>query len=113
MYRQWVISKNDKFQTIRSSLNQVTSSNNRNIPLLRGHRVCAQAKTNRVTLVSPELNPREQLLDASELWRRIRDRSMQLLNLRQLPVFSPSRIRIGADSQECCATLRTFDLTSL
>ena len=44
----------------------------------------AEAKTNQVSLVSPDLNTIEQLLD--ELWRRIRDRSVQPRNLRQLQV---------------------------
>ena len=64
-YRQGVISKNDKFQTIgfhsSSSLNQFTSSNNRCVPLLRGHRMCVEAKPNRDSLVSPDLNLIEQL----------------------------------------------------
>ena len=46
MNRQGVISKNDKFQTISfylsSSLNQLTSSNNRYVPLWRGNQVCAK-----------------------------------------------------------------------
>ena len=57
VYRHGVISKNDKIQTIGfhscSRLNPFTSSNNRYVPLRRGHRVCAKAKTNRVSLVSP------------------------------------------------------------
>ena len=88
MYRQGVISKNDKFQKIgfhsSSSLNQLTSSNNRYVPLWRGNQVCAEAKTNRVSLESPDLNTIEQLLD--ELCRRIWDRSVQSRNLRQLQV---------------------------
>ena len=60
-YRQRVISNNDNFQTIRfhssTSLNQFTktSSNNRCVPLWRGNQVCAEAKTNRVSLVSPRI----------------------------------------------------------
>ena len=46
--------------------------------------MCADAKTNRVSLVSPDLNPIEQLLD--ELWRLTRDCSVQPRNLRQLQV---------------------------
>ena len=46
--------------------------------------MCAEAKTNRVSLVSSDLNPIEQLLD--ELWRRILDHSVQHWNLRQLQV---------------------------
>ena len=88
MYRQGVISKKDKFQTIgfhsSSSLNQYTSSNNQFVRLLRGNQVCAEAKTTRVSLVSPVLNTIEQLLD--ELWRRIRDRSVQTRILRQLQI---------------------------
>ena len=46
--------------------------------------VCTEAKTNRVSLVSPDLNTIEQLLD--ELWRRIRDRgifdSFKLLSIK-------------------------------
>ena len=43
--------------------------------------MCAEAKTNRVSLVSSVLNPIEQLWD--ELWRRILDYSVQPWNLRQ------------------------------
>ena len=46
--------------------------------------MCAEAKTNRYSLVSSNLNPIEQLWD--ELWRRILDRSVQPWNLRQLQV---------------------------
>ena len=46
--------------------------------------MCAEAKTNRVSLVSPELNMIEQLLD--ELWRCIQNLSLQPRNLRQLQV---------------------------
>ena len=46
--------------------------------------MCTEATTNRVRLVSPVFNTIEQLLD--ELWRRIRDRSVQSRNLRQLQV---------------------------
>ena len=88
VYKQGVISKNDKFQTIgfhaSSSLNQFTSSSNQYIPLWRGNQVCVEDKTNHVSLISPDLNTIEQLLD--ELWRRIWDRSMQPRNLRQLQV---------------------------
>ena len=88
MNRQGVISKNDKVQTIgihsSSSLNQFISSNNRYVSLSRGHLVCAEAKTNRTSLVSPDLNTIEQLVD--ELWRRIQDLSVQPRNLRQLQV---------------------------
>ena len=88
MYRQGVISKNDRFQAIgfhsSSSLNQFNSSNNQYVPLWRGNQVCAEAKANRVSLVSPDLITIEQLLD--EFWRRIRDRSVQPKNLWQLQV---------------------------
>ena len=46
--------------------------------------MCTEAKTNRVSLAKPDLITTEQLLD--ELWRRIRDRSVQPQNLRQLQV---------------------------
>ena len=46
---------------------------------VRGNQVCAEAKTNRVSFESPDLNTIEQLLD--ELWRRIQDRSVQPRNL--------------------------------
>ena len=46
--------------------------------------MCTEAKTIRVSLVSPYLNTIEQLLD--ELWRRIRDRgifdSFKLLSIK-------------------------------
>ena len=44
--------------------------------------MCAEAKTNRVSLVSSDLNTIEQFLD--ELWRRIRECSVQSQNLGQL-----------------------------
>ena len=43
---------------------------------------CAEAETNRVSLVSLDLNTIEQVLD--ELWRRIRGRLVQPQNLGQL-----------------------------
>ena len=46
--------------------------------------MCAEAKTDRVSLVIPDLNTIEQFLD--ELRRRIRDRSVLPRNLRQLQV---------------------------
>ena len=46
--------------------------------------MCAEAKTNRVSLVSQDLNTIKQLLD--EIWQCIRDRSAQPRNLRQLQV---------------------------
>ena len=46
--------------------------------------MCVEAETNRHSLVSPDLNPIEQLWD--ELCRCIRDRSVQPRNLRQLQV---------------------------
>ena len=46
--------------------------------------MCAEAKTNRVSLVSLYLNTIEQLLD--ELRRCIRERSVQPRNLGQLQV---------------------------
>ena len=46
--------------------------------------MCAEAKTNIVSLVSLDLITIEQLLD--ELWRRIRDHSVQPRNLRQFQV---------------------------
>ena len=106
MYRQGVILKNDKFQTIgfhsSSSLNLFTSSNNRYVLLWRGSRVCAEAKTNRVSLVSSDLNTIEQLLD--ELWRRIRDRSVQSQILGQ------SRVSLHYD---VCVASHAIGLTSL
>ena len=88
MYKQGVIYKNDRFQAIgfhsRPSLNQFNSSNNQYVPLWRGNQVCAEAKANRVSLVSPDLITIEQLLD--EFWRRIQDRSVQPRNFCQLQV---------------------------
>ena len=46
--------------------------------------MCVEANTNRDSLVSLDLNPTEQLWD--ELWRCIRDRSVQPRNLRQLQI---------------------------
>ena len=85
-YRQGVVSKNDKFQTIAwgshssSRLNQFISPNNRR----RDQRVCVEVKPNRDSLVGPDLNPIEQMWD--ELWRCIWDRSVQPGNLRQIQV---------------------------
>ena len=70
--------------------------------------MCAEAKTNPVSLVSPDLNTIEQLLD--ELWQRIQDRSVQPRNLRKLQVAS---LRMGVDSQERCAASQDFGSTSL
>ena len=76
------------FQTIgfhsSSSLNQFTSSNNRYEPHYRGNQVSEKAKTNRVSLVSPDLNTIEQLLD--EPSRRIQDHALHSRNLQQLQV---------------------------
>ena len=52
-----------------------------------------EAKTNHVSLVSPDLNRIEQLLD--ELWRCIRDRSVQPWSFRQLH-------GMGVDFQKRC-----------
>ena len=52
-----------------SSLRPITS-----MPSLMGHRVCAEAKTNRECLVGPDLITIELLLD--ELWQRTRDCSV-------------------------------------
>ena len=41
--------------------------------------MCAEAKTNGISLVSPDLNKIERLLD--ELWGRIWDPSVQSRNL--------------------------------
>ena len=88
VYRQGVISKNSKFQTIgfhsSSRLNQFTSSNNQYDSLWRSHQVYAEAKKKHIILVSSDLNPIEQLWD--ELWRRILDHSVQPRNLQQLQV---------------------------
>ena len=66
--------------------------------------MCAEAKTNRVSLVRPDLITIEQLLD--QLWRRIRDRSVQ-------PRISLLSIRMGVDAQERCAASHAFGSTSL
>ena len=71
--------------------------------------MCAEAKTNSVSLVSPDLNAIEQLLD--ELWRRIQDHSVQPRNLQQLQVAL--LLRMGADSQERSAASNAFGSTSL
>ena len=85
MYRQGVISKNDKFQTFgfHSSLVLICSLHPiTGMSLSDDNNVCAEAQTNPVSLVSLDLITIEQLLD--ELWLRIRDPSMQPRNLRQL-----------------------------
>ena len=51
--------------------------------------MCAEAKTNHVSLVSPDLNTIEQLLD--ELWRRIQDQC----NLGIFDSFSLLSIKNG------------------
>ena len=53
--------------------------------------MCAEAKTNGISLVSPDLNTIEQLLD--ELWRRIRDCSVQPRNLRSFKLLSIKNAR--------------------
>ena len=60
--------------------------------------MCADAKTNRVSLLGPDINAMEQFLD--KLWRRIQDRST---------ASGCSPLRIGVDSQERCAALHAFD----
>ena len=54
--------------------------------------MCAGAKTNCVSLVSPDLNTIELLF--YELWRRIRDRSVQ-----SSTASGCSPLTIGVDSQ--------------
>ena len=71
--------------------------------------MCAEAKTNRVSSVSRDLNTIEQLLD--ELWRRIQDQSVQHRILRQLQVSL--HLRMGVDYQERCAASYAFGSTSL
>ena len=70
--------------------------------------MCAEAKTNPVSLVNMDLITTEQLLD--ELWRRIWDHSVQPRNLPQLKVAL--QLRMGLDSQECCAASHAFGSTS-
>ena len=69
--------------------------------------MCAEAKTNRVSLVSTDLNAIEQLLD--ELWRHILDRSVQPWNLGQLQLLS---IKNGCKLPRtlCGVTCFWFDL---
>ena len=62
--------------------------------------MCADAKTNRVSLLSPDINAIEQLLD--ELWRRIQDRSESSTASGCCP------LRMGVDSQERCVALHAF-----
>ena len=72
--------------------------------------MCAEAKTNRVNLVSPDLNTIEQLLD--ELSRRIQDRSVQSRNLRKLQVAITKNGR-GFPATLCCVTCFWFDLVMI
>ena len=69
--------------------------------------MCAEAKTNLLSLESPDLNTIKQFLD--ELWRRIRDRSVQPQNLRQLQVAVHKNGR-GFARTLCSVTCFWFDL---
>ena len=62
--------------------------------------MCADAKTNRVSFLSPYINAIEQLLD--KLWRRIQDRS----EFSTASGCSP--LRMDVDSQERCTALHAF-----
>ena len=64
--------------------------------------MCADAKTNRVSLLSPDINMIEQLLD--ELWRRIQDHATS----ESSTASGCSPLRMGVDSQERCAALHAF-----
>ena len=70
--------------------------------------MCAEDKTNRVSLVSPDLTPIEQLWD--ELWRCIRDRSMQPGNLQQLLCIKKGH---GFPRTLCDVTCFGFDLVMM
>ena len=70
--------------------------------------MCAEAKTKRVSFVSPDLNMIEQLMD--ELWRRIRARSVQPLESSTASRCSP--LRKDVDSKERCAASHAFGSTS-
>ena len=69
--------------------------------------MCAEAKTNCLSLVSPDLNMIEQLLD--ELWRRTRDCSVQPRNLDSFRLLSIKNGR-GFPSTLCGVTCFWFDL---
>ena len=68
--------------------------------------MCAEAKTNRVSLVSLDLNTIEQLLD--KLWRQIVQ-----CNLESSTASGGSLLRMGVDSQDCFAASHACGLTSL
>ena len=114
MYRQGVISKNDKLQKIgfhsSSSLNQFTSSNNRYVTLWRCNQVYAEAKTNRVSLANPDFNTIEQLLD--ELCQRVLDHSVHLGIFDSCRLLSIMNGR-GFPRTLCGVTCFWFDLVMM
>ena len=71
--------------------------------------MCVEAKTNPYSLVSPDLNPIEQLWDDL---RCIRDRSVQPWNLRQLHVLSIKN-GLGLPRMVCDVTCFQFDLVMM
>ena len=70
--------------------------------------MCVKAKTNRVSLVIPDLNTIEQLLD--ELWRRIRDRLKCNLGIFHSFRLLPIKNVRGFPRTLCGATCFWFDL---
>ena len=70
--------------------------------------MCAEDKTNRVSLVNPDLNPIDSCgmssSDASGIAQ---------CNKGIFDSFKLLSIKKGTDSQERCATLRALDSTSL
>ena len=108
MYIQGVISKNDRFQTIgfhsSSSLNQFNSSNNQYVPLWWGKQVCAEAKTNHISLVSPDLNTIE-----SSCWMSSGDASRIVqCNLGIFDNFRLLSIKNGCAIKNGCGFPRTL-----
>ena len=71
--------------------------------------MCAEAKTNLLSLESPDLNTIKQFLD--ELWRRIRDRFSA--TAESSTASGCSQLRMGVDSQGRCAASHAFGSTSL
>ena len=69
--------------------------------------MCAEAKRNRVSLVSPDLNTIEQLF--GELWRRIHNRSMHYGTFDNFRLLSVKNGR-GFPRTLCGVTCFSLDL---
>ena len=112
MYRQRVISKNDKFRTFgfhsSSSLNQFTSSNNQYALSDGSSGVCRSQSKPRMFS-----RPGSHYDRAVVGWALATHPGLFSVFLEFLTALGCSQFRMGVDSQERCAASHAFGSTSL